>query len=120
MPRPTVILCLIAALTGPLLYQAEAADDIARWMTRTLDGRAVIDPVDGGVGDEPYLASGTKVSVDLGAATAACPILGVMERLPSTDFLAAPGGADPPGTVAGFDPFSGGQWRQAWLQLFRF
>ena len=45
------LLCLLAALTGHPLRQAEAADDLARSMAE--DGYAhVLEEADGGVGDD--------------------------------------------------------------------
>jgi hypothetical protein len=45
-------LCLVAALFGPLLRRAEAADDLARSIAN-LTEPSDIEPSDGGVGDEP-------------------------------------------------------------------
>ena len=46
-----LLLCLIAALAGSPLRQAEAAGDLARSLAE-LDGGDVIEAVDGGVGDD--------------------------------------------------------------------
>ncbi len=120
MPRPVLLLCLIAALAGPLLYQAEAADDLARWMTRTASGRVDLDRVDGGVGDEPYLASATKVDADLGAIAAPGLVPGFLDPPLAAAFLLSRDAPDPPREYAPFDPVSGSPRRHAWLQLFRF
>jgi hypothetical protein len=45
------VLCLIAALSGTPLRQAEAADDFARSMIE-LGHEGVIETLDGGVGDD--------------------------------------------------------------------
>jgi hypothetical protein len=45
-------LCLVAALFGPVLRRAEAADDLARLLFN-LTEPSDIEPSDGGVGDEP-------------------------------------------------------------------
>jgi hypothetical protein len=47
-------LALIAALSGPLLRHAEAADDLARSLAE-LREPASTEETDGGVGDEPEL-----------------------------------------------------------------
>lgn len=63
MWRPTMfLLCLIAALAGSPLRQAEAAGDLARSLAE-LDGGDVIETIDGGVGDdagESILAAGGR------------------------------------------------------------
>jgi hypothetical protein len=52
MWRPTMrLLCLIAALAGTPLRQAEAAGDLARSLAE-LDGGGVVEEIDGGVGDD--------------------------------------------------------------------
>jgi hypothetical protein len=53
--RVMVGLCLAAALAGPLLRSAEAADDLARSLTNLVE-RGNLAPRDGGVGDEPEMA----------------------------------------------------------------
>jgi hypothetical protein len=50
------LLCLIAALSGTPLRQAEAADDFARWIGELGQGD-VIETLDGGIGDD------TEVSI---------------------------------------------------------
>jgi hypothetical protein len=45
------LLCLIAALSGTPLRQAEAANDLARTLGEFGEGR-LIEPIDGGVGDD--------------------------------------------------------------------
>ncbi len=45
------LLCLIAALSGTPLRQAEAANDLARSLAESGQGDA-IEPIDGGVGDD--------------------------------------------------------------------
>jgi hypothetical protein len=46
-----LLLCLLAALAGSPLRQAEAAGDLARSLAE-LDGGDVIEAVDGGIGDD--------------------------------------------------------------------
>jgi len=64
--RPTMLLlCLIAALAGSPLRQAEAAGDLARSLAE-LDGGDVIEAIDGGVGDdagESILTAGGRTSL---------------------------------------------------------
>jgi hypothetical protein len=55
MPRPIGLICLIAALSGPVLRQAEAAGDLARQIAELGDAGSAEKP-DGGVGDEPESA----------------------------------------------------------------
>ena len=83
MWRPAILLCLLAALTGTPLRQAEAADD---WL-RSLQAASFEAP-DGGVGDDSEV--GTLTSVHTGIPVDA-----------STDsFSSAPLMAPPPlGTV---------------------
>ncbi len=118
MPRPVTLLCLIAALTGPLLQEAEAAGDFARWMSGALDDRAGLEPIDGGVGDEPYVASNPRIGLDADAATAPAPNppVPILEPLvPRTLEVAGPEPRD-----TGFVVRVGGPRRHAWLQLFQF
>jgi hypothetical protein len=49
------LLCLIAALSGTPLRQAEAADDFARSISELGQG-GVIETLDGGVGDDTELS----------------------------------------------------------------
>jgi hypothetical protein len=67
------LLCLIAALSGTPLRQAEAANDLARTIGEFGEGRA-IEPIDGGVGDD------AEVSI-LKAG-------GDTQSMPATDLLA--------------------------------
>src|SRR3954447_24698610 len=60
MHRPVPLLCLAIALAGPLLTHAEAASDLARSLAELLDGRG-IEPPDGGIGDDPVVASTTRL-----------------------------------------------------------
>lgn len=56
MWRPLVMLGLLAAVAGPLMRQAEAADDLARTLIALLSPCG-IEPYDSGVGDEPELGA---------------------------------------------------------------
>jgi hypothetical protein len=49
--RPMLLLSLIAALAGTPLRMAEAASDLAGSLAE-LDGRAGLEEIDGGVGDD--------------------------------------------------------------------
>ncbi len=51
MSRFGVILCLLVAVTGNPLRHAEAAEDLARSL-KELTSRTILEPVDGGVGDD--------------------------------------------------------------------
>jgi hypothetical protein len=114
------LLCLIAALAGSPLRQAEAAGDLARSLAE-LDGGDVIEVIDGGVGDdagESILTTGGRARA---GATSEPPAIdhGPFPPRASTESL-PPGDADsrsphPAGPLTS-DPAR----RYAWLQAFRF
>ena len=56
--RLSYLLCVVLALSDPLLRQWEAATDLALSLAelRLGDALNVIEPVDGGVADEPGMA----------------------------------------------------------------
>jgi hypothetical protein len=120
MWRPTMfLLCLIAALSGTPLRQAEAADDLARSLGELGQGD-VIETIDGGVGDDKE-ASILKANGDTHSLAAI--ILLAMAELhftppASTSCLPNPGDrrrADRLGRLPA-DP----DRRFAWLQCFLF
>ena len=121
MWRPTMsLLCLIAALAGAPLRQAEAAGDLARSLAER-DGGDLVEEVDGGVGDdsgETILESGGP-SRSLSVSCAPAPGDGPRMMLPPVAALSPQGGSagppDPPG-----GPISHHLRRRAWLQCLLF
>jgi hypothetical protein len=117
MWRPMMfLLCLIAALAGSPLRQAEAAGDLARSLAE-MEGGDVIEAVDGRVGDD---SGETILKADV-SASADAP-----SGVPAIDCHAGP---RPPLAVtfptlgdASSDPrpTSDPARRHAWLQDFRF
>jgi len=59
MPRPVAWLLLVLAFAGPLLAHAEAAEDLERFLIESGD-RCEIEPPEGGIGDNPVVASAWK------------------------------------------------------------
>jgi hypothetical protein len=115
MPRLVTMLCLIIAFSGPLLTHSEAADDLARSLVEMLD-RGHIEPPDGGVGDDPIVASSWRAGPALDSVWSLTPIwVG-----PTTALALLP---PDPGTrrrrrrVPSW-PSPSTAPRQAWLQLF--
>lgn len=120
MWRPSMfLLCLIAALAGSPLRQAEAAGDLARSVAE-LEGGDVIGTIDGGVGDdagETILTVGGRTCADpLRAGPAIEPGLGPSPSLVATP----PPGPDPRSPHRPGRPIADPARRQAWLQDFRF
>ena len=117
MPRPIALIYLIVALTGPLLIQAEAAHDFARALVGMEN--VAVEPVDGGVGDQPYEAFVSEIHLDLDLSSVTLPNLDGLALLPIFDPFACPAGeVDRPvgrGSIAP-DP---ARQRRAWLQIFR-
>jgi hypothetical protein len=120
MGRPTMfLLCLIAALSGTPLRQAEAAGDFAR--TRAELGQDHVETIDGGVGDDAELAvledgshaSAYQAMMPLAAAEGLLPPL-----LPSISSSGL-GPRCPSGPAATLPPPGSGH-RHAWLQCFLF
>jgi hypothetical protein len=112
------LVCLIAALTGSPLRQAEAARDLARSLAE-LEGGDVIEVVDGGVGDdagETILTAGARTGVD---HTSDLPAIDDGPCLPMSAPLAAGGeGTCSPQSTPPHTSLPGR--RYACLQVFRF
>jgi hypothetical protein len=115
-----VLLCLIAAMAGTPLRQAEAAGDLARSLAE-LDGGDVVEEIDGGVGDdsgETILKPGGP-SGSLLVFNAPAPEDGPRMVLPPAASPSHRGGgarpADPPSP-----PISDHLRRRAWLQCLLF
>jgi hypothetical protein len=119
MWRSTMLqLCLIAALSGTPLRQAEAASDFAR--SRAELGQDHVETIDGGVGDDAEIAvlkeGGDTPSFQtiIPLATAEGLLTPLLPLMFSPGFgLRCPSG--PPGTLS---PSSAR--RHAWLQCFLF
>jgi hypothetical protein len=118
-----VLLGLTVTFSGPLLRQAEAADDSARALANLLDPVGTIVVPDGGVGDDSgettFRAAGVPVVAPFAAAYwEPVPALDGLP-LPFTSALAAlPDPALPqhlPGQTPWLPPTAGR--RHAWLQL---
>ncbi len=113
------LLCLIAALSGTPLRQAEAASDFARSFGEFGQGD-VIETIDGGVGDDEE-ASVLKAGSDSHslAATIWLAMADVYFTAPSpVSFLARIGDRGRADLTGSF-PASAGR-RFAWLQCFLF
>jgi len=113
------LLCLIAALSGTPLRQAEAANDFARSFGEFAQGHA-IETIDGGVGDDKEVsipnASGDTYSL---AAT-------ILLAMSDVDFISSRSVASLPNIgdhrqadLSGSLPASSDR-RFAWLQCFLF
>ena len=113
------VLCLIAALAGSPLRQAEAAGDLARSLSE-LDGGAVIEEIDGGVGDD---SGETILSVGRHTCTDPTSHLASIGQVPAFTAIAPaiPRDVDglPPARPMGL-PSAHRARRHAWLQAFRF
>lgn len=113
------LLCLIAALSGTPLRQAEAADDFARSIAELGDGN-VVETVDGGVGDdanETVLKAGAEVhpataSVALPTADRLPPVQPPLLSQPASDGRRWEGSTP--------WPTASPVRRHAWLQRFLF
>jgi hypothetical protein len=122
MWRPTMLLlCLIAALAGTPLRQAEAAGDLARSLAE-LEGGGVVEEIDGGVGDDAgetiVRAGDDSGSSQAGAASAA--VDGPRTTLHSIGWASSAGDPrQPAGQEAGPAPARSVRWH-AWLQRFLF
>ncbi len=118
MSHPLAWICLIAALAGPSLAHAEAADDLARSL---VDGGDLgqLRPVDGGVGDEPVEASRGP------AAPRSSPGVPSLPHPPEPATARAPGplreapASAPPGRRDDPRAHPGATRRHVWLQVFR-
>src|SRR4051794_5718195 len=118
MHRTVPLLCLVIALVGPLLTHAEAASDLARSLAELFDGHG-IESTDGGVGDDPIVASTSKFYPSSELSCAENPAL--VGLTPLSIFTPSPSGAS-----ASLRRRRGETWpsiiarqRHAWLQLFR-
>jgi hypothetical protein len=113
------LLCLIAALAGTPLRQAEAARDLTRSLAE-LDGGDLVEEIDGGVGDDsgetilrPSGSSGSLIVLNVPA-----PEDGPHMVFPPTASLSPHDdtrSADPPSL-----PLSDHRRRRAWLQCLLF
>src|SRR4051794_11122684 len=84
MPRPVALLCLILAIAGQPLRQAEASGDFARALTHLLTPGGAIEIPDGGVGDDSGVAT-LKAGTGYTNATAgdpSCDLRGACDGLP--------------------------------------
>jgi hypothetical protein len=113
------LLCLIAALSGTPLRQAEAASDFARSLGELGQG-TIIETIDGGVGDDKE-ASILRAGGD--AHSLAATILletTVVDFTPSVSVSSLPNiGGRRQGDELGLLPASSSR-RMAWLQCFLF
>jgi hypothetical protein len=64
MQRLLTLFWLAIALLGPFLAQAEAASDLARSLADVAE-LSNVEPLDGGVGDEPVVAAASKAAPHL-------------------------------------------------------
>lgn len=114
------LLCLIAALSGTPLRQAEAANDFVRSFGGEFEHGDVLQTVDGGVGDDAEVSI-LKPSTDTQSFPAtillAMPVVHFNSELPSS-FLPKIGGRGPV-DLRGLLP-AGSARRCAWLQCFLF
>src|SRR5262249_7722647 len=124
MPGPTASLCLIIALTGQPMRQAEAAGDFARALTYFIAISDSIEIPDGGVGDDSGVAT-LKTRTCHAAALAwspACNPWAGVDDLRSFTFGFSAFDPDtgrsqrPKEPILWFPP--GTRQRHAWLQVF--
>jgi hypothetical protein len=112
MRRLAVFICLLAALTGTPLRQAEASADWARLLQHEC-----LEAPDGGVGDDAELGIHTASVSDVGG-----DLLGVAPLC----FLPPPGSpalSEPEGDalrIRVWWPQAPPALRHAWMQVFRF
>jgi hypothetical protein len=113
-----LLLCLIAALSGTPLRQAEAASDFAR--SRAELGQDHIEMIDGGVGDDVEVAV-MKDGGDTPSFQANIPLAtadGLLTPLLPLMFSPGFGQRCPPGQAATLSP--GSDRCHAWLQCLLF
>ncbi len=119
MSRSTMLLfCLVAALSGTPLRQAEAASDFAR--SRAELGQDHVETIDGGVGDDAEVAV-LKDGGDTSAFQASIPLAtaeGLLAPLLPLMFSPGLGRRCPSGPAVTLSP--GSALRHAWLQCFLF
>jgi hypothetical protein len=84
--RLVFLLGLLAAVAGTPLRQAEAADDLARALAELGDGN-VIEPVDGGVGDD----AGDTIKADPSHAPLLPAVADALPAAPPGDARPCPG-----------------------------
>ena len=118
MPRPAALLFLLIALAGPLLTHAEAADDLARALIGVQD-RGRIEAPDGGVGDDPNVASVGRAAQTVDTLHVATP---AWDSPPSASPLDFPS-IDPSASLLRRSrcaswPFPTAPRRAAWLQVY--
>jgi hypothetical protein len=118
------LLCLIAALSGTPLRQAEAASDFVRALGVLCDAGDILAEPDGGVGDDQH-----ETITEAGVGYQLASVAGL-----SLDFWTAIDCPPPPIlTLSRLDPTASAPWqervpwpplgaarRQAWLQLYLF
>jgi hypothetical protein len=113
-----LLLCLIAALSGTPLRQAEAASDFAR--LRAELGRDCVETIDGGVGDDAEVAV-LKDGGDTPSFQAIIPLAtveGLRTPFLPLKFSSGIGLRCPSGPAVTLLP--GSARRHAWLQCFLF
>jgi hypothetical protein len=113
------LMCLIAALSGTPLRQAEAASDFARSLSELDEGHS-IEMIDGGVGDDSG-ATILKVGGDSRALRAMIPMAmldGLLVPPPAALSLSGSGHRHPAERVETLPACS--SRRHAWLQCFLF
>jgi hypothetical protein len=114
-----LLLCLISALSGTPLRQAEAASDFARSLAGLREGH--VEVIDGGVGDDVEVAV-LKSGSDTQALRAMTPLTTAEGFL--TPYLPAAWSLPGLGQRHPFDraatPPTASIRRQAWLQCFLF
>jgi hypothetical protein len=113
------LMCLIAALSGTLLRQAEAANDFVRSHSESGPGQ-VVEMIDGGVGDdsgETILNPGGDTRPLSAAILPAMPDACMTPLVPASSLLdgANRRRAEPLAAIP-----TGSAQRHAWLQCFQF
>ena len=115
-----LLLCLLAALAGSPLRQAEAAGDLARSLAE-LDGGDVIEAVDGGIGDDAGETIPSAIRRSYGDRMSDSPAIddgaGPSMRSPASPSTGGDDTRPPRPTRRPTPPHAR---RYAWLQAFRF
>jgi hypothetical protein len=118
--RSAILLSLLAALSGTPLRQAEAADDLSRSLAELFQPN-VIEPVDGGVGDDSGVATleaPGQAGVEVDRSPGSEPVLPLCPAPPLVPAL-SPNGSRPLRQPEPW-PLSSTRQRHAWLQVFLF